>query len=130
MKIEWTTSELKETLLIIQAMLWGSILLLPGDLFAIPSRIDLMSKYAPDYVWGTLLLLICTPALFVNRYRHRLYRRVVHAFLWTFWLGIAALSIYRSLTSPNGFSIPVLLITIPFVTIAFMHGIIYAGLEK
>lgn len=126
---KWTTSEIKETLLVLQAVIWASILLLPGNVFASQSRIDFMSKYAPDHIWGALLIVVCGPFLFLNRYRFRLYRKVVHAFLWTFWLGICALSLWRSI-SYSGARPTDLLIVLPFLTIALLHAINYAGLDK
>lgn len=128
MKQTWTSSELRETILVVQALIWGSILLLPGDTFSVSSRIDFLSQYAPDHVWGALLLFCCFPFLLFNRYRYRAYRKFVHVFLWVFWLGIAAIAIWRS--SYNGFAPTDFLIVIPFITIAFQHGVIYSGLEK
>lgn len=128
MKVEWTTSELKETLLIVSALLWAIILLFPGDTFSIPSRVDLMSHYAPDHVWGILILIVCGPFFFINRYKHLRYRSFVHAFLWILWIGIMALAIYRS--SVNGIQPTDLLIAIPFATLGLMHAIIYVGLGR
>jgi len=126
MNPKFTTSELTESLLMFQSILWGLLLLLPGDTFSSPSRVDIMSKYAQDHVWGMCIVLIVGPFLFLNRYRHTTYRKIVHIFLWTFWLGIGCLVIYRS--SINGVSPIDFLLVIPFWTIALTHGIIYVGL--
>lgn len=128
MKIEWTTSEVKETLLVTQAIVWGAILLFPGDSFSSRSRVDLLSMYAPDTVWGILLLAVNLPMLFINRYRWKRFRRFVHAFNWTFWLGITCLAVYRS--AANGLDATDILVAMPFFTIALLHGVFYAGLEK
>lgn len=130
MKLKWTTSELSETLLLIQAVAWGIILLFPGDTFAVPNQVSFMSKYAPDTVWGAILLLFSVPLFIFRGYGYRRLRKLGHASLWTFWLGIVALTLYRTITSPNGLTPPSFLIIIPFLTIAFLHGIIYAGLER
>lgn len=129
MRVKWTTSEIKETLLVLQAVIWASLLLLPGDLFALPSRIDIMSKYAPDHVWGSILLVVCLPFLFINRYKYRNYRKLVHVFLWTFWSGIFCLGIYRVLSS-RSFRPTDLIVLLPFLTIALLHAVNYAGLDK
>lgn len=128
MKVAWTTSELKETLLIVQAIAWGVILLFPGNTFAVPSRVDVLSTYAPDTVWGAVLIAINLPMMWLNRYKHHRYRRFVHAFNWTFWLAITCLALYRS--SNNGLDAADFLLVIPFLTMALLHGIIYAGLEN
>lgn len=128
MKIELTTSEVKETLLVGLAVTWGAILLVPGDSFSSSSRVDALSLYAPDTIWGIALLAVNIPMLFINRYKHRRFRRFAHAFNWTFWLAITCLAIYRS--APNGISTTDILLVLPFFTIALLHGIIYAGLEK
>lgn len=129
MKIElMTTSEIIENLLVAQGIVWGAILLSPGNTFANPSRVDFMSKYAPDTAWGIIMLLACLPFFFVNKYRYTVYRKFVHIFLWTFWLGIAFIAGYRS--SINGLNATDFLIIIPFLVTALLHGIIYAGLER
>ncbi len=128
MKIEWTTSELKETILVLLAVLWGTILLLPGNTFSEPSEMDFMSHYAPDHVWGISLILVCGPLLFVNRYKHPKYRSFVHAYLWIFWLGISALAVYRS--RYDGLTPTDFLLVIPFLTLALLHAVIYVGLGR
>lgn len=128
MKVEWTTSELKETLLVVQAVVWGAILLIPGNSFASPSRVDLLSEYAPDTFWGVALVAANLPLLFLNRYKHRRYRKFCHAFNWTFWLAITCIALYRS--GFNGFQPTDFLLVMPFFTIAILHGVIYAGLWR
>lgn len=128
MKVAWTTSELKETILVMSALVWAFILVLPGDTFSSPSRVDFMSRYAPDHVWGISLFLICFPLMVVNRYKYPKYRSFVHASLWIFWLGITTLVMYRS--SANGIDPTDLLIAIPFITLALMHAVIYIGLGR
>lgn len=128
MKIEWTTSELKEALLVWLALIWGMVLLFPGDSFSSPSRVNLMSHYAPDTVWGVLLISVSIPMLVVNKTRFYRFRRFAHIFYWIFWLGITCLAVYSS--SADGIQPTDLLICLPFLAIALLHAVIYAGLER
>lgn len=127
MKFQFTTSEVKESLLVIMALIWGAILLLPGDSFSSPSRVDALSYYAPDTLWGVLLWIFCGPFLLINRLRWRRYRKAVHIFLWIFWLGISFIALYRS--AANGYHAVDFLIILPFLSIALMHAVIYTGLS-
>lgn len=128
MKIAWTTSEMKEKVLTIYALVWAVILLLPGNSFANPSRIDVLSVYAPDTVWGILLLFVTFPMFRRDVAAHGRYRKFAHAFYWVFWSGIFLLAVFRS--AANGFHSTDLLISLPFLAIAILHAVIYAGLGR
>lgn len=128
MKVEWTTSELKEMVLVIFAFVWGAILLFPGNTFADQSRIDLLSLYASDSVWSMILMLVSLPMLKPDKSKMLKYRKFAHSFYWIFWFGIATLAFYRSVQ--NGFQPADYLITSPFITLALMHAIIYIGLSR
>jgi hypothetical protein len=127
-RVSWTTSELKESLLIVLALFWGLVLILPGNTFFPQNRVDYLGLYAEDWVWGSVLLVFSFPLLVVNRYKNRFLRRLAHAFYWVFWNGIALIIVLRSMS--NGLNEVDFLLCSPFVTIAFMHGIIYAGLWR
>lgn len=130
MKTGLTVAELIALLLIVQAAAFGIILILPGDLFARPNQVDLLSRYATDTVWGAVLLLIAVPMLAFRGFRHRRLHRAGHALLWTFWLGICLLAIYRSLTGAVGLTPASFLIILPFFAIALIHGILYVSLGR
>jgi hypothetical protein len=126
MKVSWTTSELKEMVLTFLSLLWGMVLVLPGNTFFPPNRVDYLGLYAEDWVWGTLMLLVTVPFLFINKRRSRLYRRFFHAFHWCFWAGIGLLVIVRGWV--NGFDEVDLLLCSPFFALALLHGVMYIGL--
>lgn len=128
MEIRRTTSELIELVLIGISVIWGAILLLPGNTFAPANRMDILAQYAPDWIWGTALLCFSLPFFFLDRTKYRRYFSTVHAFCWVFWLAISFLAIYRS--SINGLTPIDFLLILPFLAIALIHAILYVSLER
>lgn len=130
MRISWTTSELKENVLTLLALLWGILLILPGNTFADPSGLsNSLGVYARDWVWGLLVLLVTVPFMLLPKNRHIGFRKFAHAFYWVFWSGIFFLAIFRSVVS-NGLQSYDLLIPSVFLTIALLHAIFYVGLWR
>ena len=128
MNVEWTTSELKEKVLVWFAVLWAFFLILPGNALADPSRLDLLALFANDTVWGGVLFLVSTPMLLLKPYKRRHYRKFAHAFYWIFWFGIFTLALARA--GANGLSSLDMLISLPYLAIAMLHAVIYAGLWR
>lgn len=128
MKVLWTTSELKEITLVGLSTLWGLILLYPGNTFVPSSQVGRLGLYAEDWVWGVILLSFSVPMLFINKQRHMGFRKAAHAFYWIFWLGISLLLWFR--TAVGGPQPTDFLLVLPFITIALLHAIIYAGLGR
>jgi hypothetical protein len=110
------------------AILWGIILLFPGNTFAPPSQVGALGFYAEDWVWGSLLLLVSFPLFFLRRPKYRYIHQAAHAFYWIFWLGISVLVMARF--TANGIQPTDFLITSAFVAIALIHGIIYIRLSQ
>lgn len=124
----WSISDLKENILALNGILWGVLLCLPGNSFASPSRVDLMSQYAQDWIWGVMFLLGGLITLVLPKHRIIGLRANVHALFWVVWLSIVGLIMSRSFT--NGWQVVDFLITSPFVTLAFLHGAIYLRLRQ
>lgn len=125
-KIKWTSSELKELILGALAFLWGVLLLLPGNSLLPYGGYDLYRFYADDWLWGSYLviaglIILCTA---MNGYIRL--RKLIHASLWMFWLGIAFLVFIR--TQTNGISATDILLVLPFVALAFLHAAVYTRL--
>jgi hypothetical protein len=127
MRARWKTSELIEFVLISIAVLWGAILLLPGNSFAPANRIDLLAEYAPDWIWGIALLIFSLPFFFLDRIKYSKYFSAARVFYWIFWLSITLLATYRS--ADNGLSPVDCLLILPFLAIALIHAILYVSLE-
>lgn len=112
-----------EMTLSILSLIWGTILVLPGNLFATPSRFDLLNDYAPDWVFGILLL---TGSIFLIGFSYdplRLIRKLAHQILSIVWLGIFILSTYRSVQ--NGIQPVGLLVTSLVLIVPIFHTIFY-----
>lgn len=106
-------SRINEVVLGVLAIFWGVVLAMPGDLFAGIERYALFNNYAPDWLWGTVMimagLLIIPPASFPLR-------KLAHWALCTLWLGMAVLSIL------SVFTLASLLFTSVLITIAVFHA--------
>lgn len=126
MKIKWTSSELKELILGALAFFWGVLLLFPGNAILPYGGQDLYRFYADDWLWG-MYLIVCGLVIILTATNGFLkVRKAIHATLWMFWLGIAAIILFR--TYKNGVSATDILILLPFVAIAFLHAAIYTRL--
>lgn len=121
----WTISQLHETILTLLALLWGVLLVLPGNTFAAPSGIATLFLFAQDWVWGVLLIAVSLPFLFVNKYRHLTVRRLVHAFYWVFWSGLSFLAYVR--VAANGIQALDLILPSLLITFALFHAVFYIG---
>jgi uncharacterized membrane protein len=120
--------DLKELILAANAVFWGFLLLLPGNTFASRSGVDAMSRYAQDWAWGILFLTFGLLVLLVPKTGYLRVRRFSHAFFWVCWLSIYLIAILRSFS--DGLHAVDLLITSPFLTLAFLHGAIYLRLRQ
>lgn len=77
------------------AVIWGGILMLPGDLFAGIDRYRLMSQYLPDWAWGVCMFSFGIILFFhVPLWLHK----HAHFFLCGVWLGITLLSLLAVMT--------------------------------
>lgn len=122
----WTFSELKEIVLALLALIWGILFLFPDEILSQASRINLLSYYAGDHTWGTLLILSGLILLLSHRYPHFYLQCLAHIFLWLFWLAIGLLVTVRG--AENGWQATDLLLSTPYIAIAFTHGIFYMRL--
>lgn len=125
-KIRWTSSELKELILGMLAFLWGILLFFPENSLVPYGGSDLYRFYANDWLWGIYLATSGLIILLTVSNGYRRLRKFVHATLWMFWLGIATLVLVR--TTASGLGATDILITLPFITIAFLHAAIYTRL--
>lgn len=122
-RFSWTTSQLHEAILTILALLWGVLLILPGNTFASPTGLTTLFLFAQDWVWGVLLIAVSLPFLFVNKYRHLAIRRMVHAFYWVFWSGLSFLAYVR--VAANGLEALDLILPSLLITLALFHAVFY-----
>jgi len=95
------------------AMVWGSILMAPGNLFAGIARYELLGRYAPDTVWGAVMF-VCGLGIFIAR--PHWWRAQCHAALCIVWLGMTILSLLSTITPPA------VLIASLLLTIAAVHA--------
>lgn len=106
-------SRVNEVVLGLLAIFWGIVFVLPGDLFAGLERYQFFNNYAPDWLWGAILmifgLLIIPPAA-------PILRKIAHWGLCTLWLGMAMLSMLAVISPPS------LLFTSLFVVVAIFHA--------
>lgn len=127
MHVKWTSSELKELILGALAFLWGILLLIfPENSLAPYGTYTLHQFYEADWLWGLYLAACGLIILFSAAGGYRELRKIVHASLWMFWIGIGIVILIR--TYPNGVSATDVLIILPFVAIAFLHAVIYTRL--
>lgn len=124
--IRWTTSEMKEIILALLALIWGILLLFPGNVLTGSPTAEYYALYSNDWLWGILLIIFSAYILFGPRKRWFHFRKYIHLYFWFFWLGIAVLTIVRS--SANGVGVTDILIISPFVAIALVHATLYARL--
>lgn len=125
MKVVWTVSQMHETVLTLLALTWGILLLLPGNTFAAPAGVSSLFLFAQDWVWGTLLVSVSLPFLFLNKYRHINIRRFVHAFYWVFWSGLTLLASMR--VAANGVQALDLILPSLLISFALFHAVFYIG---
>lgn len=104
---------MNEIALAILALVWGIILMLPGDLFAGIERYKFFNTFAPDAAWGAALAACGIITLIA---RPEWARTNAHAVLCIIWLGMTALSVASVVTIPS------MLITSLLVFVAFMHA--------
>jgi len=128
MQLGWNLSRMKEIVLSLLALLWGVLFLFPGDVLSQASRLELTRAYAGDNSWGILLIIVGIVLLFAPRHHHLIFRRVAHALLWLFWLGIGLLVMWRGLE--NGWQPTDLLLSSPYIAIAIVHGVFYMNLVE
>lgn len=104
---------LNEIALAVLAIVWGCILMLPGDLFEGIERYKFFNTFAPDTAWGAALV-VCGLIILIARPEWAHIN--AHAALCIIWLGMTALSLASIVTAPS------LLITSLLVFVAFMHA--------
>lgn len=125
MRVAWTVSQMHEAALTLLGLLWGILLVLPGNTFAAPAGVSSLFLFAQDWVWGTMLIAVSLPFLFLNKHRYVVIRRFVHVFYWVFWSGLALLSYMR--VSANGLQALDLILPSLLIEMAVFHGIFYIG---
>lgn len=83
-------SRWNEVCLAIVALIWGAILVMPGDLFIKIDRYRMIGQYFPDWVWGILFLIGSMGILIVPSIG---IRKQLHAFMSALWVGIIVLAL-------------------------------------
>lgn len=126
MYLKWTSSELKETILGMLALLWGILLLFPENSLLPYGGLRMYKFYTQDWLWGIYLILSGLFIILTATDGYTRVRKIIHASLWTFWLGISLLVIAR--TYRGGITETDILIALPFVAIAFLHAAVYTRL--
>jgi putative effector of murein hydrolase LrgA (UPF0299 family) len=112
---------MNEIVLAILAIFWGIVLMLPGDLFNGIERYKYFSSFAPDSVWGMVMILGGLTTLIA---RPPWLRRNAHALLCIVWLGMTVLSCLSIVTAPS------LLITSIILTVALLHAMKFWRLSR
>lgn len=80
------------------ALVWGVVLLLPGDLFAGIQRYVALAVAVPDWVWGLLLLAFGLTVILLSPLR---WRKEAHAGLGVVWTLVVIL-IFLDGVTPAG----------------------------
>ncbi len=112
---------MNEVCLGLLAVFWGVVLMLPGDLFERIEVYQLLRNFAPDTVWGVVMIVcgIVTLARMPRRaHKH------AHWILCTVWLGMAVL-LLSTTTRPTS-----LLFASLFLVIAIIHASKYMRLAQ
>lgn len=73
----------------ILAIVWGIVLIAPGDLFFAVERYRWLGKFFPDWMWGILFLIGGVGIIIIRSYR---VRKHFHSLMFTLWVGIVVLS--------------------------------------
>lgn len=116
-------NRITEVTLGLLAMLWGAILMAPGDLFAGIERYKYFNNYAPDTGWG-IVLALCGLVIVIRlpKWAHR----HAHWVLCTVWLGMFVLSLLSTI-SPPALLIASLLLAIAIIHATKFFRLFYSG---
>jgi len=102
------------------AVVWGVLLMLPGDLFAAIPRYTAVDRFAPDFLWGLVLTVAGAACIFAPEGG----RGIAHGVLFVIWLGINALVLIGTMSVST-----VLIATFPF-TMCLLHAGEYVRLSR